>query len=149
MSGLALPVAAEELVPHRSPMRLIERLLEGDDGTGLAEAVITAASPLDGAAGTVEPLALVELLAQAYAAVRGYGDRLAGRPVQKGFLVGARKVELSGIARCDERLTIAVRTVASIEGFSVVEGEVRREDEVLAAGNLKLWLQPADGEEAS
>ncbi len=85
---------------------------------------------------------MVELLAQAYAAVHGYEDQLSGAAVQEGFLVGVRGLRLEGAARAGDRLLIAIRTVASLEGFAVAEGEVRRGAEVLARGNLKLWLPP-------
>jgi len=140
---LQLPMAAEELIPHRLPMRQVERLLAFHDGEGVVEVVVGGENPLLEEDGTLSEVALVEMLAQAFAAVQGYADRLAGKPVGEGFLVGIRKISIESKARRGDRLTVRIRPVATIEGFAVVEGELSREGETLASGNLKLWLPPA------
>ena len=58
----------------------------------------------------------------------------------KGFLVGIRKLRVSGNAFADERLLTTVKTVGTFEGFAVVEGTVTRDGETLASGTLKLWI---------
>ena len=90
--------------------------------------------------GELDEVALVELLAQGYATFKGYDDLINGKPVQEGFLVGIRKLRFSGQVSAGERLTINIRTVGSFEGFSVIDGEIRRGDETIATGSLKLWV---------
>lgn len=143
-----LPIPAELLIPHRLPMRLIETLLTADEGGGTAAATIAADGPLTGADGRLEAIGLVEMMAQAYAALQGYEDQRRGEPVKRGFLVGVRGFHLTGEARAGDRLEVRVRTVAEMEGFALAEGEVRRGDEVLAAGSLKLWISPDPAEAA-
>lgn len=139
---LQLPMAAEELIPHRLPMRQVESLLEFSEGGGVVEAVVEAENPLLDEDGSLSEVALVEMLAQSFAAVQGYADRRAGKPIGEGFLVGIRKISIEAKARRGDRLTIRIRPVATLEGFAVVEGELSRDGEVLAAGSLKLWLPP-------
>lgn len=138
----ALPMAATELIPHRKPMALVDRLLACTDDDGVAEAVIGEDCPLLTAEGRLEEVALVELLAQSFAAANGYTRRQSGSAVRKGFLVGIRGVELLGRARRGDRLQIAFHKSAEIGDFVLVDGEVTREGEVLARGSLKLWLEP-------
>lgn len=139
---LQLPMAAEELIPHRLPMRQVESLLDFQEGEGIVEALVQEGNPLLDEAGYLSEVALVEMLAQSFAAVQGYADQLAGKPVGEGFLVGIRKISIAAKARLGDRLTIRIRPIATLEGFAVVEGVLSRGAEVLAVGNLKLWLPP-------
>ncbi len=135
-----LPRAAGEFLPHRPPMQLVDRLLAAANGSGSGETTVAAGCPLLGADGRLEKVALIELLAQCYAAVQGYIDQCAGRPPGRGFLVGIRKAQLYAPARIDDRLLVAVRTVARVDTFVMVEGEVRCDDRLLASALFKLWL---------
>jgi predicted hotdog family 3-hydroxylacyl-ACP dehydratase len=138
--NLRLPRPAREFLPHRPPMQLVDRLLSAEDGTGTVEVVPGPDCPLLGADGGLETVALVELLAQGYAAVQGYIDRCAGRPPGRGFLVGIRRAQLYAPARRGDRLLVTVRTVARLERFAMVEGEVRCGDSLLGSAVFKLWL---------
>jgi len=137
---LTLPMAAEQLMPHRLPMRLVDTLLDYEGQGGTVEALLAADGLLVGDDGRLDEVTLAELLAQSYAVVKGYGDRLTGNPVREGFLVGIKEVVFERPVFAGERLRISVRTVASVEGFAVAEGEVLRGDEQVAHGSLKLWI---------
>jgi predicted hotdog family 3-hydroxylacyl-ACP dehydratase len=82
----------------------------------------------------------LELIAQSYAAFKGYMDLLEGKPAGTGFLVGVRHMEFTGRAYAGDRLRTSIRTVTSFGGFAVVEGTVTRGDETIASGSIKLWL---------
>lgn len=133
-------MTAEKLLPHRPPMLLVDTLCSYAEGSGEIEAAPGPDCILAGKGGALDETALVELMAQGYAAVKGYHDLVSGMPVQEGFLVGIRRLRISGRARVGERLTVKISTVGSFEGFAVVEGTVLRGDETIAAGTLKLWL---------
>jgi 3-hydroxyacyl-[acyl-carrier-protein] dehydratase len=144
---MSFPIAAERLVPHRRPMQLIETLEAFDGETGTVSAVVDAGNPLLEEDGALAEVALLELLAQSFAAVQGYADSFSGQPARQGFLVGVRKVSFLARPRLGDRLEIRVRATARLEGFAVVEGSVLRGDELLAEGNIKLWIVPAEGSE--
>jgi predicted hotdog family 3-hydroxylacyl-ACP dehydratase len=142
---MSLPVAAEGLIPHRRPMQLIDALEAFDGDTGTVSAVMEAGNPLLEEDGALAEVALLELLAQSFAAVQGYADSFSGQPARQGFLVGVRKVSFYLRPRLGDKLEIKVRAAARLEGFAVVEGSVMRGDELLAEGNIKLWIVPAEG----
>ncbi len=141
---LTLPMAAEQLMPHRPPMRLVETLVAYAGQEGVIETRVAVDGLLVAADGRLDEVALAELLAQSYAVVKGYGDRLAGNPVRKGFLVGIKDVVFERPVFAGDQLRIVVRTVAAVEGFAVAEGEVQRGDEQVAHGSLKLWIPEGD-----
>jgi len=136
----ALPLAAEQLIPQRPPMLLIQRLLEHGDGWGLAEGCLPKESPFADEGGVLHPMVLVELMAQGYAAVQGYEDLLLGNPVKLGFLVGLRGVAFPGRAFSGERLLVRVRRIGALEGFILAEAAVLRGQDVVSSGVLKLWV---------
>ena len=138
--ALDLPLDAETLVPHRLPMRLVDRLLKVDGKNGVVEALIAADCPLVDADGRLEDAALTELVAQAYAAIKGYSDRLEGKPVKQGFLVGIKKMIKLLSAYAGDRLMINIQTLAELNDFAVAAGEIRRGEELLAKGEIKVWI---------
>ena len=138
--GLTLPLAAEQLIPHRLPMRLVDRLLAVDGKNGTVEALVPAAGLLVAADGRLEDVALIELLAQAFAAVKGYCDLLGDQPVKQGFLVGIKKVTWLKTAMAGDCLRIEIRTLAEFGDFAVAEGDVWCGNTMLAHGEIKVWV---------
>jgi predicted hotdog family 3-hydroxylacyl-ACP dehydratase len=135
-----LPLPVETLIPHRKPMCLVDHLVEFKDQAGTVEARVLSGQILVDDDGRLETLAVAEMIAQAYAAVKGYDDRLAGRPVRQGFWVGIRKIQFHQAVFAGDHLRIHVNTVGSIAGFAVVEGVVTRESDIIAEGQIKLWV---------
>lgn len=138
--GYALPMPAELLIPHRTPMRLVDTLLSVHEGCGVTESVLPGTSVMADGEGKLHEVAFMELIAQSYAAFKGYMDLVEGKPAGEGFLVGVRRLEFTGKAYAGDRLLTSIRTVTSFGGFAVVEGSVTLEDETIASGILKLWL---------
>lgn len=145
--SMNFPIAAEDLIPHRPPMRMIDALEAFDGETGIVSARVSPGNLLLEENGALTEVVLLELLAQSFAAVQGYADSFSGKPVRQGFLVGARNVSFLARPRLGDHLKIRVRATARLEGFAVVEGSVMRGDEVLAEGNIKLWIVPPKGSE--
>lgn len=136
----SLPLDAEALVPHRLPMRMVDRLLQVNGKDGVVETLVPGDSPLVSDDGHLEDVALAELLAQAYAAVKGFCDLLEKKPVKQGFLVGIKKFDRLYSARTGDRLKINIKTLAELGDFAVAGGEIWRDDELLAKGEVKVWI---------
>lgn len=133
-------MAASLLVPHRPPMRLVDTLLSVHEGCGVTESVFPRTTPMADGEGRLDEVAFMELIAQSYAAFKGYMDLVEGKPAGAGFLVGVRHLEVTGRAFAGDRLLTSIRTVTAFGGFAVVEGRVTRGDENVASGTIKLWL---------
>ena len=133
-------MAASLLIPHRTPMRLVDTLLSVHEGCGITESVLPRTSMMADGEGRLDEVAFMEMIAQSYAAFKGYMGRMGGQPAGEGFLVGVRRLEVTGRAYAGDRLRTSIRTGASFGGFAVVEGSVTRGDEPVASGTIKLWL---------
>ncbi|MCP4666132.1 MAG: 3-hydroxyacyl-ACP dehydratase [Deltaproteobacteria bacterium] len=138
--NLSLPMSTEHLIPHGPPLCLVNRLLEYKDKSGLVESRVGADHVLLRDDGSLSRPALVEMMAQSYAAIKGYEHLLEGRAVERGFLVGVRKVAFKGRSFAGDRLEIRVKEEGGIEEFAVIMGEVMREGKVIASGIIKLWM---------
>jgi predicted hotdog family 3-hydroxylacyl-ACP dehydratase len=83
---------------------------------------------------------MIELMAQAYAALKGYQDLANDRAPRRGFLVGLRDFHVMGRALEGDRLRIKVETIGSTGGFAMAAGEVRHEGVMVAEGTIKVWI---------
>lgn len=137
---LTLPLDAEQLIPHRLPMRLVDRLVAIDGKNGTIEADIRAECPFVSSEGLFDDIALTELIAQAYAMIKGYIDLRDTKPVRQGFLVGIKRLTREASAISGDRLRIEIRTLAELGDMSIAEGEIWRNEELIAFGEIKVWV---------
>ena len=136
-----LPIKAEILVPHRGAMCLIDRLIEYEEDHGRVAACLGPDSPfIMDDSGTVDPMAMVELVAQSYAAGQGYRDMLAGKRPPEGYLVGISAVLFHKDAFAGEELIIDVRTEESFDKFFIAAGKVYRGNELLIEVTLTIYI---------
>jgi 3-hydroxyacyl-[acyl-carrier-protein] dehydratase len=140
MLDLTLPMDAQLLVPHRRPLCFVDRLIEFSDGSGVVESLIREDNPLVDEGGRADPVIAVELMAQAYAAVKGYHDMRSGSPVKKGFLAAVRDFVVAGPICSGDTLFVTVRTVTTLGAFPVANAYVSRQGSRIASANLKLWI---------
>ena len=141
MSSFPLPI--ERLLPQRPPMLLLDRLLSCTASEGTADARVSAGNLFRLPDDTIHEAALFELMAQAYAAVQGFQNSLAGKPVSIGYLAGINRAVVHGVARVGDRLVVSVRQTALLPPFVRAEARVARGDETLAEGELTLFIPPA------
>jgi predicted hotdog family 3-hydroxylacyl-ACP dehydratase len=141
---LNLPLAADRLIPQQPPMRVIDRLTEYEGGEGVVESTIARDSLLVACDGLLEPVALVELIAQAFAAFKGYGDLKTGKPVSKGLLVEVKQFKVFAAAYGGEKLSIHIKRAGETAGFALAEGKVMRGIETIASGNIMVWIPGAE-----
>ena len=66
------------------------------------------------------------------------GD-LKNQQAPLGFLVGLKKVKIFGTAKTGDQLLIKIHTRLQLDEFAVVDGEVLRNEELLAQGQIKIF----------
>jgi len=134
-----LPVDAALLVPHKPPMLLIDRLLEMKERSSLSEMTVKANTIFVGADNKLDDVSYPEILAQAIAAQEGF-RKLGCRDYQpEGFLLGLKNLEIIGSAEVGDTLQIFVQKVAKYGDFGIIQGEVRKGNDVIARGELKVY----------
>ncbi|MDR2018070.1 MAG: hypothetical protein LBQ00_04240 [Syntrophobacterales bacterium] len=140
----SLPMAAEKLIPQRPPMGAVDRLSEYHGCQGVVEAHIDRDSLFLRDDGSVEPMALVEIVAQSFAAVKGYENLVQGKSVGKGYLTEVKRFEFYGAIRGGDELSVVINKFGETDEFTLAEGKIICRGEVMASGNLMVWV-PKEG----
>jgi predicted hotdog family 3-hydroxylacyl-ACP dehydratase len=125
---------------------MIDRLLSWENGAGQADAVVRPDGYLIDAVNRLDRSALIEMMAQTYAAGKGWEGRGQGQAAPRlGYLVGIRVFTWTGDARVGDRLRISVATEGRFGEFRVVSGRICRQEDnrELGRGELRLWRPPA------
>ena len=136
------PIA--ELVPHRPPMLLVDRLLDDGPEHVRVEAIIKADQPFltpDGMPAWVG----IELMAQTVASFAGLQARARNEPVRLGFLLGTRRYECTRpFFPVGARLEIeATQELLAENGLAVFLCRIWLGGEVIATAQLNAF-QPSD-----
>jgi predicted hotdog family 3-hydroxylacyl-ACP dehydratase/MoaA/NifB/PqqE/SkfB family radical SAM enzyme len=135
-----LPVSVSDLVPHGPSIRMIDRLVQVGERKAWTDFTVAPESIWVDAAGRLDELAYVEMIAQSFAASHGFHLSDEERLVHRGLLLGVKDLVISGEARVGDRLRILLRKVTRFGDFGIVEGEVRHQNGTLVAmGQIKIW----------
>lgn len=130
-------IAAETVIPHRPPMRLIDTL-ETWSEAGAQASVVFDATHLAVDSGRVTEAALVECLAQTVAAMEGARAAAAGTGGQLGMLCGVADFTVLRRPCAGERLEVRVRAEKRLGSMLLAAGEVWCNGSLAASGALKL-----------
>lgn len=146
---MELPLDAEMLIPHRKPMRLIDRLNASDGKSGSASVRFAADCPfVIDHKGMIERLALLELIAQTYAASKGYEDLVDGIDISQGYLVGISNAVCYSDAYARQDLLIKVESEEAFDQFHLATGEVWHDGTLLMKATLKIWISSENTRQA-
>lgn len=137
---LKLPMTAEHLVPHRPPFLLVDSLLKFSDQMGVVESILAPDNLFLNEDGSLRELAMVEILAQSAAAVKGYSSLQVGEDIKKGFLVDIREFFFKKECYSGDVIHSRLEITKSFSGFNILKGVLDKKGEELASGLLKLWV---------
>ena len=132
-----------QLVPHRPPMLLIDRLLADDAEFVRVEAIIKPDAFFLAEQGMPAWVG-IELMAQTVAAWAGLRSVQGGTPVKVGFLLGTRRYECTrAFFPVGARLEIEARQEMVAEnGLAVFACRLFLEGELLASAQLNAFQPP-------
>jgi 3-hydroxymyristoyl/3-hydroxydecanoyl-(acyl carrier protein) dehydratase len=126
-----------DLIPHRPPWLLVDRVVARGDDAVEAEKRVAADDPL--LAGDELPeLIVLEALAQTAACANAGG---LGR--HQGLLVAAQRVEFEGRARAGDLVTLHARKTATLGALVRFTTEARVGSRVIARGELTFAVTVA------
>ncbi|MFC1841071.1 hypothetical protein ACFL1N_15965 [Thermodesulfobacteriota bacterium] len=137
---LKLPMPADQLVPHRPPFLFVTNLLEFSGEVGVVESILAPDNLFLNEDNSLRELAMVEILAQSAAAVKGFSSLQKSEDIKKGFLVEIREFLYKKECYSDDIIHSHIAITKSFSGFSIIKGILKRRGEELASGSLKLWV---------
>lgn len=130
----------EELIPQRAPIVMVDRLSSIEEGVSYTELEVRADN-LFVERGVLSECGLIEHIAQSAAARIGYLFRMRGEAVPIGYIGSVNQFALGRLPRVGERLTTSIRVLQEVYQVSLVEAEVRSDDEVVASSRMKIFLE--------
>jgi 3-hydroxyacyl-[acyl-carrier-protein] dehydratase len=137
-----MPVAIENLIPHRAPMRFIDALVECTDTTAVAT-VCFGADSFAVANGFVLETALVECVAQTVAAALGQRALTHGKSdfavAAAGMLVAVSNFKIQSRPAAEKTLRIEIRELKRLGLMLRVVGEIFCDGQTIASGELTLY----------
>jgi predicted hotdog family 3-hydroxylacyl-ACP dehydratase len=130
--------AAEDLLPHSGIMVLVNRVIEFDEEHMVTE-VIVRDDGLFGDANTVPAWLGIEYMAQTIAALGGMKRRLAGEPLNLGFLLGTRRYVCNvGTFAVGSTLTVSIKQLVEDQGLGVFDCRISAEG-IAASAKLNVY----------
>ena len=137
-------IRIEDLIPHRERMKLIDDILEVDGEMARTSSVVTEAWPIDKTA-LLDPVILVELVAQTSGVHEGWKAHREGKAGTKGWLVGIKKAEFfTDAIPLGTVLTTTVRMLYALQTYAVFTGTVAAASKVLAQVELQVFREEDD-----
>lgn len=143
MNGLE--ISLDELVPHRAPMRLLDRMITVSDTDAVAETMVRANNPLFVAGRGLPGYAGIEMMAQAIAAIDGMKCKVSGLQPKIGFLLGCRRYSVS-CSDFPEGIRLRILAKMVFTNGEMFNFECRIEDEAggdIAQASMNVYA-PAD-----
>ena len=139
---MALPdVSIEELIPHRSRMKLIDQIIEVDEETAVTESTVKKHWPLFGE-DSVNPFILIELVAQTTGVCVGWKELIKkGRNIEdsKGWLVGIKEAHFYLVKiPLNSRIRVSSKKIFYFENYYEFMGTAKIGSQVVGEVNLQI-----------
>ncbi len=134
-----LPIAVDEMVPQKEPMRIVQTLERIGERSAEITVEVKSGMPFVDASGILDETAFLEMIAQATAAMGGFKQYGSGNRKPEGMLLGARRFRVFGCARTGDVLKVSVFKEAKYGDFGIIKGSVSSNGHVLAQGEIKIW----------
>jgi predicted hotdog family 3-hydroxylacyl-ACP dehydratase len=130
--------AVEDLVPHSGIMVLVNRVIEFDEENMVTE-VIVRDDGLFSDGNTVPAWLGIEYMAQTIAALGGMKRRLAGEPLNLGFLLGTRRYVCNvGTFAVGSILSVSIKQLVEDQGLGVFDCRISAEG-ISASAKLNVY----------
>jgi len=136
---ISLPLPVDRIIPQMPPMRIIDTVDKLAERSALCSVLIKEEMPFIEKDGSVDHVAYLEMMAQSIAALNGFRNMDSSDTAPEGYLLGARDLKIKGKAYSGDKLKIMVFKFARYGGFGIVKGVVKRDNEILSEGEIKIW----------
>lgn len=129
-----------QLIPQRPPFVMIDGLLHSDETTTRSQLAIRGEN-IFVADGWLTAPGLLENIAQTAAARAGYEAKQQGGPVRIGYIGAVKNFSVEALPALGTSIETEVAVVSQVFDVSVVKGTVRQEGIMLAACEMKIFIQ--------
>lgn len=133
-------IPAHDYIPHRSPILFVD-WVTGANGLS-ADAIYTVpeSSPYLDGEGRLMPEALLEIMAQCFAAGAGLQAAEIGRTLSWGYLAAVKDLRILSSVFSGDELRTEVSHSMSVGPLHVLDCRIMRGDAEVASAQLKIFV---------
>lgn len=131
----------QDLVPQRGPMLMVSGLVSASDKS-LTSSLLVEEGNIFVENGVLRENALIENIAQTAAALNGYRAILEGQAVKNGYIGSIKKMEIISLPKVGSILNTVVTETHNVMDTSIILGEVRDGDILIARCEMSVFIQP-------
>lgn len=128
-----------DILPQRPPFILIDRLTHYDEAVTSTRFLVPTGH-LFVSDGRLLPTGLIENMAQTCAARLGYYNLISGLPVKIGFIGAISHLHILRTPLVGEYLDTTIRVKEEVFGMTLVDAEIRVDEEVIATAEMKMAI---------
>lgn len=141
---LRLPFAIGKELPQKSPMCMVDTLVKIGERSADVTMTVSDKMPFVEENGKIDESVYIELMAQSSAAMNCFTSMGSTTFTPEGFLLGAKKLKITGTAYIGDTLKISVYKFARYGDFGIIKGTVSRDNDIIAQGEIKIWHKTAN-----
>ncbi|MDR2427024.1 MAG: hypothetical protein LBD46_07620 [Endomicrobium sp.] len=130
---------AAEVMIHKPPMLLVDHILEESKNSGKVSFSIKKDFIFLDEKGFVLRTALIEMAAQALAAVDGYQKKHDKKPFLKGFLVSVKNFKFYNDAKENDIVICMIDKIDEFASLHMVKAGILVNDTLIAEGELRIF----------
>ncbi|HWK03037.1 MAG TPA: hypothetical protein VNS58_05375 [Puia sp.] len=130
------------LIPQRPPFVMISKLLSSDESSTRTSLLVTEENIFVEKGLFREP-GLMENIAQTAAARAGYMARLAGLPVQVGYIGAVKNLVITGLPKTNDEIITEIKIKDQVFDVTIISGTIWCREEVVAQCEMKIFIRPS------
>lgn len=127
-------------IPQRSPMVMIDDLMEASDESAVTQFVISPENIFVDNGFFSEP-GLVENIAQTAAAQVGYQCQKKNVPVPVGYIAAVKDLKIISLPSVGSEISTSIRIVNHVMDVTLARGEVKIGDEVCCSCEMRIFVK--------
>lgn len=128
-------------MPQRDPIVMVDKIYDAEGDTAHTGLSVTATNYFIEEDGRMAEPGLIEHIAQSASALMGHKALLAGQPLPVGYIGEVKKFHCYVRPAVGDELTTTINLGAEINGVTLMTGETRCGETLVADTQMKLFVE--------
>lgn len=130
----------ESIIPQKSPMAMVDGLLEQREDLTISQLKILKEN-IFCENGFFTEAGLIENIAQTAALRNSYETKLENKESKIGYIGSLKRIKIYHLPKINSIIKTKITVLNNLMNVSIVKGEVFCDDELMAEGEMNIFLQ--------
>lgn len=130
----------ESIIPQKSPMAMVDGLLEQQEDFTISQLKILKEN-IFCENGFFTEAGLIENIAQTAALRNSYETKLEKKESKIGYIGSLKRIKIYHLPKINSIIQTKITVLNNLMNVSIVKGEVFCDDELMAEGEMNIFLQ--------